>query len=217
MNLAFPTPDKTMEKVLSLAEEASRLADDASREVERILDLSDEDLEQALQEARDKAASLLRRKKALGLVEIRRQNANQRRSVEAAELPAASVKRQASTPRMQSDAERRLFDVDFQVQPSLKELEFIDQEAERVVHRQVSARYDPEHVRRPAVEEFDIPSDYHLAVLKHELAFTRQAAHAESTKSAHMLHWKTYAKFCLYFGFKSPQLTQRLFAFSLNS
>ena len=43
-------------------------------------------------------------------------------------------------------------------------------------------------------------SDYHLAMLKHELAFTRRAAYAESTKTAHMLHWKTYAKFCLYFG-----------------
>ena len=43
------------------------------------------------------------------------------------------------------------------------------------------------------------PSDYHLAMLKHEVAFTRRAAYAESTKTAHMLHWKTYAKFCLYF------------------
>ena len=43
-------------------------------------------------------------------------------------------------------------------------------------------------------------SDYHLAMLKHELVFTRRAAYAESTKTAHMLHWKTYAKFCLYFG-----------------
>ena len=43
------------------------------------------------------------------------------------------------------------------------------------------------------------PSDYHLAMLKHELAFTRQAAYAKSTKTAHMLYWKTYAKFCLYF------------------
>ena len=103
-NLAVPTPDKTMEKVLSLAEEASRLADDASRQVERILDLSDEDLEQALQEARDEAASLLRRKKAQELVEIRRQNANQRWSVEAAELPAASVKRQASTLKKQTQS-----------------------------------------------------------------------------------------------------------------
>ena len=55
-NLAIPAPDKTIKKVLSPAEEASRLADEASREVKRILDLSDEDLEQALQEARDKAA-----------------------------------------------------------------------------------------------------------------------------------------------------------------
>ena len=91
-------------------------------------------------------------------MEIRCQNANQRPSVEAAELPAASVKRQASTPRMQSDAERRLFDVDFQVQPSLKDSEFLDQEAEQVVHRQVGARYDRKHVHRPVVEEFDIPS-----------------------------------------------------------
>ena len=36
-------------------------------------------------------------------------------------------------------------------------------------------------------------------MLKHELAFIRRAAYAESTKTAHMLHWKTYAKFCLYF------------------
>ena len=37
-------------------------------------------------------------------------------------------------------------------------------------------------------------------MLKQVQAFTRQAAFTESTKSAHMLHWKTYAKFCLYFG-----------------
>ena len=55
-NLAIPAPDKTIEKVLSPTEEASRLSDEASREVERILDLSDEDLEQALQEAGDEAA-----------------------------------------------------------------------------------------------------------------------------------------------------------------
>ena len=49
---------------LSPAEEASRLADDASREVDRILNLSEDDLEQALKEAQDEAAALSRRKKA---------------------------------------------------------------------------------------------------------------------------------------------------------
>ena len=73
------------------------------------------------------------------LVEIWHLNEDQRRSVEATELPAASVKRQASMPRMQSDSERRLFDVDLHVQPSLKDLEFLDQEAEQVMHHQVGA------------------------------------------------------------------------------
>ena len=59
---------------------------------------------------------------------------------------------------MQSDSERRLFDVDFHVQPSLKDFEFLDQEAEWVVHRQVGVRCDPEHVHRPAAGEFDILS-----------------------------------------------------------
>ena len=45
---------------LSPAEEASCLANDASREVDRILKLSEEDLEQALKETRDEA----QRKKA---------------------------------------------------------------------------------------------------------------------------------------------------------
>ena len=152
-NVAIPTLDITMEKMLSRAVEASRLTDDASCEVKRLLDLSDEDLEQALQEAQDEIASLQRRKKAQELMEIRRQNADQRQSVEATELPAASVKRQASTPQIQSDSEQRLFDVDFHVQPSLKDLEFLDQEVEWVVHRQVSTWYDPEHVRRPETEE----------------------------------------------------------------
>ena len=51
---------------LSPAEEASRLTDDASREVDRILNLSEEDLEQALKEAWDEAAALARRKKGAG-------------------------------------------------------------------------------------------------------------------------------------------------------
>ena len=59
-------------------------------------------------------------------------------------------------PRMQSDSEWRLFGVDFHVQPLLKDLEFLDHEAERVVHCQVGERYDPEHVHRPAAEKFDI-------------------------------------------------------------
>ena len=91
-------------------------------------------------------------------MEIWCRNAEQHWSVEAAELPAASVKRQASTPRMQSESERRLFDVDFQVQPYLKDLDFLDQEVERVVHHQVGAPFDPKLVCRPAAEEFDILS-----------------------------------------------------------
>ena len=118
-------------------------------------------MEQALKEARDEAAALARRKKAQELVKLQLKNAYQRRSVEAAELTAASVKRQASTPRMQAESERRLFDhadLDFNVQPSLKDLEFLDQEAERVVHHQVGARYDPEYASRPAQQDFDIPT-----------------------------------------------------------
>ena len=87
---------------------------------------------QVLQEAGDEAASLLRRKKAQELMEIRCHNADQRRSVESTELFAASVKRKASTPQIQS--ERRLCDVDLHVQPSLKDLEFRNQEAEWVVY-----------------------------------------------------------------------------------
>ena len=112
---------------LSLAEEASHLADNASHEVDRILNLFEEDLEQALKEARDEAAALARRKKAQELVKLRLKNADQRWSVEAAELTAASVKRQASTPRMQAESERRLFDhaeLDFNAQPSLKDRVF---------------------------------------------------------------------------------------------
>ena len=164
---------------LSPAEEASRLADDASREVDRILNLSEEDLEQALKEVQDEAVALAWRKKVQELVKLRLKNADQRRSVEAAKLTAATVKRQSSTPRMQAESERRLFDhvdLDFNAQPSLKDLKFLDQEAERVVHRQVGARYDPEYASRPAQQDFDIPADYHLAMLKHELAFTRRAA-----------------------------------------
>ena len=62
---------------------------------------------------------------------------------------------------MQAESERRLFDhadLDFNVQPSLKDLEFLDQEAERVVHRQVGSRYDPEYTSRPAKQDFDIPA-----------------------------------------------------------
>ena len=66
---------------LSLAEEASRLADDAFREVVRILNLSEEDLEQALKEARDEAAALAWRKKAQELVKLRLKNVDQRQSV----------------------------------------------------------------------------------------------------------------------------------------
>ena len=149
---------------LSPAEEASRLADNASREVDRILNLSEKDLEQALKEARDEAAALAWRKKAQELVKLRLKNTDQRRSVEAAELTVASVKRQSSTPHMQAESERRLFDhvdLDFNAQPSLKDLVFLDQEAGRVVHRQVGARYDPEYASRPAQQDFDIPVDYH--------------------------------------------------------
>ena len=119
---------------LSPAEEASHLAEDASREVDRILNLSEEDLEQALKEAQDEAATLAQRKKAQELVKLRLKNADQRRSVEAAELTVVSVKRQSLTPCMQAESERRLFDhvdLDFNVLPSLKDPKFLDQEAEK--------------------------------------------------------------------------------------
>ena len=146
---------------LSPAEEASHLAGDASCEVDRVLNLSEEDLEQALKEARDEAATLGQRKKAQELVKLRLKNADQRRSVEAAELTAVSVKRQSLTPCMQVESERRLFDhfdLDFNALPSLKDLDFLDQEAERVVHRQVGTRYDPEYASRPEQQDFDIPA-----------------------------------------------------------
>ena len=47
-----------------------------------------------------------------------------------------------------------------------------------------------------------VPSDYHLAMLKYEQAFTPQAAYTERTKSAHMFRWGTYARLCLHFGLR---------------
>ena len=35
--------------------------------------------------------------------------------------------------------------------------------------------------------------------MRHDLVATRQAAYADNTQSAHFRHWKTYAKFCIYF------------------
>ena len=60
-----------------------------------------------------------------------------------------------------------------------------------------------------------VPSDYNLVVLKHELAFTWQAAYTGNTKFTCMPLWKTYAKFCL--AYEPIQLPQRLFDFLNNS
>ena len=70
--LAQPVPvdsDGMDIAALRPAEEASRLAD-------RILNLSEEDLEQALKEAWDEAAALAWRKKAQELVKLRLKNAD---------------------------------------------------------------------------------------------------------------------------------------------
>ena len=180
---------------LSLAEEASRLADDASREVDRILNLSEEDLEQALKKARDEAAALARRKKVQELVKLLLKKVDQRQSVEVAELTVASVKRQSSMPRMQAESERRLFDhvdLDFNAQLLLKDLEFLDQEVERVVHGQVGARYDPEYSSRPEQQDFDIPAGKRgersglRQVLNHNRARTPQLCPQEYLRVEHV-------------------------------
>ena len=93
---------------------------------------------------------------------------------------------------MQSDSERRLFDVNFQVQPYLKGFEFLDQEVERVVHRQVGAPSDPKLVRRPAAEEFYILSGKRAEkwrlcqVLNDNRARTPQLCHQEYLRHEHV-------------------------------
>ena len=82
----------------------------------------------------------------------------------------------------------------------LRDLEFLDHEADRFVRQQVGARYGFEGgLDRPIPWDYDRISDYHLAILRHDLIATRQAAYAYNTQSAHFQHWKTYAKFCKYF------------------
>ena len=77
-------------------------------------------------------------------------------------------------------------------QPTLRDLEFLDHEADRFVRQQVGARYGFEGgLDRPIPWDYDRISDYHLAILRHDLIATRQAAYAYNTQSAHFQHWKT--------------------------
>ena len=120
--------------------EVNRLPDETTRDVEHLISLSEEELDQALQQAQEEGAELARRQKAELALAARKLNDEMRTSRHRGSGRPAAVQRQPAPTPHRVDVHARIGPPS-DTQPTLRDLEFLDHEADRVVRQQVGASY----------------------------------------------------------------------------
>ena len=154
--------------------EANRLPDEIARDVEQLMSLSEEELGQALRQAQEEGAELARRRKAEQVLAARKLNDELRTSSHRGSGRPAAVQRQPAPTPHRVDVHAR-FGPPSDTQPTLRDLEFLDHEADRVVRQQVGASYGFEGgLDRPIAEDYDRIPDYHLAILRQNTEYRIQ-------------------------------------------
>ena len=137
----MPTDDDSDSDVSVMSESSMAGANQqvgvASAEVDTLMALSEEQLDEALRQAQLEGAGLVKRRKAQELLDVRKINEDLRRTRLVDPVPAP-VQRQA-TPTHRTSVSG--LHARFESLPTLRDLEFLDQEAERLVRGQVGTRY----------------------------------------------------------------------------
>ena len=127
----------------------------ASAEVDTLMALSEEQLDEALRQAQLEGAELVKRQKAQELSDVRKINVDLCRTRLVDPVPAPVQRQAAPTHRTSVSG----LHARFKPQPTLRDLEFLDQEVERLVRGQVGTRYGlREDVNRPVAEDFERPA-----------------------------------------------------------
>ena len=128
----------------------------ASAEVDTLMALSEEQLDEALRQAQLEGAELVKRQKAQELLVVRKIKEDLRRTRLVDPVPAPVQRQAAPTHRTSFSG----LHARFEPQLTLRDPEFLDQEAEGLVRGEVGTRYGlRDDVNRPVAEDFERPAD----------------------------------------------------------
>ena len=154
-----PTDDDSDSDVSVMSESSMAGANQqvgvASAEVETLMALSEEQLDEALRHAQLEGAEFVKHWKAQELLDVRKINEDLRHTRLVDPVPAPVQRQAAPTHRTSVSG----LHARFEPQPTLRDLKFLDQEAERLVRGQVGTRYGlRDDVYRPVAEDFERPA-----------------------------------------------------------